>query len=226
MTEVDIQTNSAFFKGPAFRPDPVQGHGNRTSYAQRLIESPALYSDAHNAGAANRNPDDIGFFALVAEDFRTQGDGVLSQGFWVLFWHRFGNWRMSVKPKALRAPLSLAYKVGAKLSQWFAGIDLPYTVNVGRRVKLEHFGGMILVARAIGDDVIIRQNTTFGIARTDRLREWPVIGDRADVGAGAAILGRVDIGQGAKIGANAVVLKNVPEGAVAVGVPARIVSQG
>ena len=225
MTEVDLQTNGAFFDGPAFRPDPVQGGGNRISYARRLIESPTHYSDAHNAGAANRNPDDITFFALVAEDYRSQDGGLLSQGFWALFWHRFGNWRMSVKPKALRAPLSVTYKIGAKLTQWFAGIDLPYTVNIGRRVRLEHFGGMILVARAIGDDVTIRQNTTFGIVRTDRLRDWPVIGDGADIGAGAAILGRVDVGLGAKVGANAVVLQDVPESAVAVGVPARIVTK-
>lgn len=225
MTEVDLQTDGALFDGSAFRPDPVKGGGNRISYAQRLIESPTLYSDADNAGVANRNPEDISFFALIAEDYQSQGDGFLSQGFWALFWHRFGNWRMSVKPKALRAPLSMVYKFGTKLTQWFAGIDLPYTVNVGRRVRLEHFGGMILVARAIGDDVTIRQNTTFGLARTDRRRDWPVIGDGADIGAGAAILGRVDIGQGAKIGANAVVLKDVPEGAVAVGVPARIVKR-
>lgn len=225
MTELDLQTNGAYFDRPSFRPDPAQSGGNRISYAQRLIASPSLYSDADNAGAANRNPEGIGFFALIAEDYRSQGDGFLSQGFWALFWHRFGNWRMTVKPKAFRAPLSAVYKIGAKLTQWFAGIDLPYTVIVGRRVRLEHFGGMILVARAIGDDVTIRQNTTLGIARTDRLRDWPVIGDGADIGAGACILGRVDIGRNAKVGANAVVLRDVPEGAVAVGVPARIIKK-
>ena len=86
---------------------------------------------------------------------------------------------------------------------------------------------MILVARAIGDDVVIRQNTTFGIAQhATGLRDWPVIGDGVDIGVGAAILGRVDVGRGAKIGANAVVLKDIPAGAVAVGVPARIVKKG
>ncbi|WP_232520810.1 hypothetical protein [Rhodobacter sp. CZR27] len=78
---------------------------------------------------------------------------MLSQGFWALFWHRFGNWRMGVRPKLLRAPLSLAYRFGFLGCQWFCGIMLPYTCRVGRRVRLEHFGGMILVAQAIGDDV-------------------------------------------------------------------------
>ena len=225
MSKIDISTNAVLFEGPTVLTDSVPGGGTRISYAQRIIESPSLYDDTHNAGAANRNPDGIGLFALIAEDYRTQEAGFLSQGFWALFWHRFGNWRMSVRPKPLRAPLSLIYRIGAKLTQWFAGVDLPYTVNVGRRVRLEHFGGMVLVARAIGDDVTVRQNTTFGIARTDRLRDWPVIGDGVDIGVGAAILGRVDVGRGATIGANAVVLKDVPAGAVAVGVPARIVGE-
>lgn len=226
MNKIDIMLDDAVPAGPVAKPGPRPGAHASVSYAQRIIDTPSLHEEVHNSGIANRNPDGLGLMALVAEDYRTQGDGFFSQGFWALFWHRFGNWRMSVEPKPLRAPLSLIYKIGAKLTQWFAGIDLPYTVNVGRRVRLEHFGGMVLVARAIGDDVTIRQNTTFGIARADRLREWPVIGDGADIGVGAAILGRVDVGRGAKIGANAVVLKDIPEGAVAVGVPARIVRKG
>lgn len=228
MTEIDFTARGAFFDASALMqepPEPAPG-GRAISYAQRVIESPALYNDTDNAGAENRNPEGIGILALIAEDRRSQDEGLMSQGFWALFWHRFGNWRMSVKPKALRAPLSLVYRIGAKLTQWVCGIDLPYTVNVGRRVRLEHFGGMILIARAIGDDVIIRQNTTFGIARTDRLRDWPVIGDGADIGVGAAVLGRVGVGAGARIGANAVVVRDIPAAATAVGVPARVVKRG
>jgi len=223
MNNMDISLGDAFFEGTAVVPETHPEAGNRISYAQRIIDNPSLHAAAHNAGATNRNPEGIGFWALVTEDYRAQEAGFFSQGFWALFWHRFGNWRMSVHPKPLRAPLSLMYKVGAKLTQWFAGVDLPYTVNVGRRVRIEHFGGMILIARAIGDNVIIRQNTTFGLAQTDLVRQWPAIGDGVDIGTGAAILGQIDVGRGAKIGANAVVLKDVPAGAVAVGVPARIV---
>ena len=163
----------------------------------------------------------LSFWALVSEDRRTQEGGLASQGFWALFWHRFGNWRMSVRPKLLRAPLTVLYRIGTKLTEWFCGIMLPYTVIVGRRVRLEHFGGMILIASAIGDEVTIRQNTTFGIVRVGGEIEWPVIGDGADIGAGAVIIGDVKVGKGARIGANAVVLKDVPANASAVGVPAR-----
>jgi len=182
---------------------------------------PALFRP--NPGTANCNPAGIGLLALVAEDFRTNEHDLLSQGFWALFWHRFGNWRMDVKPKLLRMPLTLLYGMMYKFSQWMGGIMLPYTVRVGRRVKLEHFGGMILVAQSIGDDVIIRQNTTFGIVRLEALQDRPVIGNRVQIGAGAVILGAVHVGDDAVIGANAVVTKHVPAGAVMGGVPARLI---
>ena len=197
----------------------------RLSLAQMMVENLASPEDLGEFGHANRNPKDISFRALVAEDFRTHGRKVLSQGFWALFWHRFGNLRMSVRPKILRIPLTILYRFGRMMTELLCGIMLPYTVIVGRRVRLEHFGGMILIARAIGDDVIIRQNTTFGIARKEDLYEWPVIGDDVDIGAGAVILGDVKIGRGARIGANAVVVKDIPSGAIAVGVPARILER-
>ncbi len=191
------------------------------SQAQADIDSGVDLCDEINRGTQNRNPEGIGFFALVAEDFRNHDSYWLSQGFWALFWHRFGNLRMSVRPKIVRMPLSLLYKTGAKMSEWTGGIFLPYSVVVGRRVKLEHFGGMILVARAIGDDVIIRQNTTFGVASLRRLKDRPTIGDSVDIGTGAVILGKIAVGRGARVGANAVLSTPVPAGATVGGVPAR-----
>lgn len=178
-------------------------------------------ASAGSMGSTNENPKDLGFWALVAEDRRAQEHGLGSQGFWALFVHRFGNWRMQL-PKLLRAPMTLLYRMLYKLSHILCGIDLPYTVRVGRRVRLEHFGGMILVAESIGNDVIIRQNTTFGIKKVEGVHERPRIGDRVDIGAGAVIIGGVSIGDDAMIGANAVVVRDVPAGAVAVGVPARV----
>ena len=177
-------------------------------------------------GAENGNPPGIGFWALVAEDYRTNDRDFGSQGFWALFWHRFGNWRMSVRPKILRAPLTVLYRIMYKLCQWICGIMLPYTVRVGRRVRLDHFGGMILVAHTIGDDVIIRQNTTFGIAGLGSMHDRPIIGNGVEIGAGAVVLGRIHIGIRARIGANAVVVRDVPPGAVVGGVPARIIRPG
>lgn len=174
-------------------------------------------------GSVNRNPEDVTFWQLAAEDLHTHRGEWLSQGFWCLFWHRFGNWRMSVRWKPARMPLTGIYRLMFKLCQWIGGIELPYTVQVGRRVRLEHFGGMVLVARSIGNDVVLRQNSTLGIARDDDIAARPVLEDHVDVGAGAVLLGDIVIGRGAVIGANAVVTKDVPPMAVMVGVPARCI---
>lgn len=174
-------------------------------------------------GDRDANPPGIGLPALIAEDFRTHGRDWLSEGFWALFWHRLGNARMRL-PKPLRMVATPLYRLFFRLCARSTGIYLPYTVRVGRRVRLEHFGGMILVAQWIGDDVTIRQNTTFGIARLDALQDRPVIGNRAQIGAGAVILGSVLVGDDAVIGANAVVRRDVPDGSVAAGVPARVIA--
>ncbi|MFT7136523.1 MAG: serine acetyltransferase/acyl-CoA synthetase (AMP-forming)/AMP-acid ligase II [Akkermansiaceae bacterium] len=174
-------------------------------------------------GSKNRNPDGIGFWSLVAEDYRTNDATLGSQGFWALFVHRFGNWRMSIRPRLLRMPLSIVYRIWRKAVQVICGIKLDYTVAVGRRVKLEHFGGMMLGARAIGDDTIIRQNTTFGIRTTRDLNAKPTIGRGVDIGAGAVIVGDVRIGDNAIVGANSVVYFSVPDRAIIQGVPGKIV---
>lgn len=191
-----------------------------------MSESPAwppvLPSTTPPSGDHNANPPDIGLLALLREDFQTHEAHLFDQGFWAIAVHRLGNWRMGIRRRWLRLPLSLGYQVLAKLVEWLCGIRLPYTVVVGRRVRLWHFGGMILVAERIGDDTQIRQNTTLGLARPGEFAN-PIIGARVDIGAGACILGGVVIGDDAAIGANAVVLDHVPPGGVAVGVPARIV---
>lgn len=174
-------------------------------------------------GDVNANPPDIGFWALVAEDFRTHNREWLNQGFWTLFWHRFGNWRMSVRPRFLRFPLSMLYRFMFKCCEWFCGIKLSYNVTVGRRVRMEHFGGMVLGARAIGSDVTLRQNTTLGLASSEDLNAKPILMDHVDVGAGAVIVGDVVIGRGAIVGANAVVTRSVQDYSVVGGVPARVI---
>ena len=160
---------------------------------------------------------------MLAEDLRTHDGKVLEQGLWAVAVHRFGNWRMDVRPRPLRFPLSLLYKFLAKFVQWTCGITLPYTVKLGRRVRIWHHGGMILHAARIGDDVHIRQNTTFGVARRGDHRSLkPIIEDRVDIGCGVVIVGAITIGHDSQIGANAVVLKDVPPYSVCVGIPAKI----
>lgn len=211
---------------PYFISDFWQHAAKPIVFGDPMVSEHIPHSDtadpfAPNQGHHNKNPKGIGFWALVAEDYRTNDRDFFSQGFWALFWHRFGNWRMGLRPKLLRAPFSLIYKIMYKCCEWFGGIMLPYTVRVGRRVRIDHFGGMILVAHTIGDDVIIRQNTTFGIAGLGALHERPIIEAGVDIGAGAVIVGRVRVGAGAKIGANAVVVKDVEPNQIVGGVPAR-----
>lgn len=173
-------------------------------------------------GSRNMNPPGIGLLALLREDLRTHDGGPFEQGFWAVAVHRFGNWRMGL-PRLLRPPVTLLYRFLFKWVEWTCGITLPYTVKLGRRVRIWHHGGMVLHAASIGDDVHIRQNTTFGIARRDALHQLPVIEDRVDLGCGVAVLGAVTLGHDSMIGANAVVLKDVPPHSVAVGVPAKVV---
>jgi serine O-acetyltransferase len=185
------------------------------------IEAEMDLPPATARGRTNRNPPGLGFWALVAEDFRTHDRLLFEQGFWALFVHRFGNWRMG-QPKIVRAPCTLLYRIMFKLVEWLTGISLWYPVQVGRRVRIWHHSGIILSARAIGDDVQLRQNTTMGIRRIDRLGDQPIIGNGVDIGAGAVIVGPVLVGEGARIGANAVVTEDVPAGGRAVGNPAQI----
>jgi serine O-acetyltransferase len=182
-----------------------------------------IHPPAQAVGATNQNPPGLSFFQLLKEDYVTHDRMLLEQGFWAVAVHRFGNWRMDVRPKPLRLPFSLLYKILYKFVEWTCGISLPYTVKLGRRVRLWHHGGMILHAAGIGDDVHIRQNTTFGIARRDQLHAIPTIGDRVDIGCGACVLGPVTVGHDSVIGANAVVVRDVPPHSVAAGVPAKVI---
>lgn len=195
--------------------------GMQASQAYQEAEARFGLSPADQRGRSNRNPSGIGFWTLVAEDFRTHDRNLWEQGFWAMFVHRFGNWRMG-QPKIIRAPATVIYWILFKLVEWMAGISLWYPVELGRRVRIWHHSGIILSARVIGDDVQLRQNTTMGVRRTDRLGELPIIEAGVDIGAGAVIVGAVVVGQGARIGANAVVTEDVPAGGAAVGNPARI----
>ena len=164
-----------------------------------------------------------GLFAQIAGDWRANGRDWTRPGFRTLAVHRFGVWRMGVQPKALRGPLSLIYRFLFRHCRNVYGIELPYTVRVGQGVVIEHQGGIVIHGGSvIGDGCIIRQGCTLGIRRIDELTAAPVLEAGVDMGAGAVILGRIIIGRGARIGANAVVLIDVPAGAVALGVPARI----
>jgi serine O-acetyltransferase len=193
-----------------------------TQASAGVADAPTEGSPPLDRGDRDGNPPGIGLLALLREDLRNHGGTVFEQGFWAVAVHRFGNWRMGF-PRPIRAPLTFLYRVMFLLVECAAGISLPYTIRLGRGVRIWHHSGIILHARSIGDGVQIRQNTTMGIVSVDRPHDIPTIGNRVDIGCGACILGGVTVGDDCKIGANAVVITDIPPGSTAVGIPARVV---
>jgi serine O-acetyltransferase len=196
-----------------------------------MVEGTSVVKGEHMADAAaaapptprERGTPSTGLWALIKEDWVSCGRDWTKPGFRALAVYRFGVWRMGVRPKILRAPFSILYR------RWFRkvrngyGIELPYSAIVGRGVVIEHQSCIVIHGSAvIGDGCIIRQGVTVGNRYVEKPLEAPVLGKNVNVGAGAKILGKVVIGDGAQIGANAVVLCDVPAGAIAVGIPARI----
>lgn len=161
----------------------------------------------------------------LKEDWHTYEGDIWRQGLWVMWVYRFGQWRYGIRPAFLRKPFSLLYKILRTGCQMLTGVELPCETRVGRRLRIEHFGGIVISGdTVIGDDVVLRHGVTIGLKRTGQ-RGAPRIGNRVDIGAGAKILGNITIGDNAVIGANAVVIKDVPPGAFAAGIPARIIRQ-
>jgi serine O-acetyltransferase len=113
----------------------------------------------------------------------------------------------------------------SELGRFFTGIDIHPGAQLGRGVLMDHGLGIVIGETAIiGNDVLIYQGVTLGGTSLERKKRHPTIGDRCVIGAGAKILGNIKIGTGSRIGANSVVIGDVPEGSTAVGIPARIVS--
>jgi serine O-acetyltransferase len=165
-------------------------------------------------------------FDNIREDLRAHGGNWGAQGFWALLVYRFGRWRYGVRPAWLRQPFSLLYKLLFKLVQIVTGIELPCEVTVGRGFVIDHFGGIVVSGYAkFGDHCRIRNGVVVGLKNVDEPCA-PTIGNHVDIGAGAKLLGNIRIGDRVVIGANAVVLTDVPDDSLAVGVPAVIKPRG
>lgn len=120
------------------------------------------------------------------------------------------------------------HKISAKLisqaSRFFTGIEIHPSAKIGKRLLIDHGAGVVIGETAvIGDDCTIFQGVTLGGTGKERGKRHPTLKNGVFVGAGAKILGNIQIGSNAKIGANAVVLNDIPDGTTAVGVPARII---
>jgi len=158
-----------------------------------------------------------------AEDLRAHGGDLTRPGFRALAVHRFGNYRMHVK-RPLRAGLTLIYRFLHQYVRNHYGVEVPFSAQIGRRVVIEHQGGIVIHGDSIvGDECVIRQGVTLGNRHLDAPFDAPVLGKRVNLGAGAKLLGRIHIGDNASIGANAVVLQDIPANATAIGIPARVI---
>ena len=164
-------------------------------------------------------------FKNILADLRAYDGKWGTQGFWVMVVYRFGRWRYGVQPVLLRKFFSLIYHVLYKLVQILTGIELPCEVPVGRNFVIDHFGGIIISGYAkFGDNCRIRDGVVVGLRRVEDKRA-PIVGNNVDIGSGAKLLGQIKIGDNVLIGANAVVLCDVPDNSIAVGVPAVVKSR-
>ncbi|NEP30652.1 serine O-acetyltransferase [Moorena sp. SIO3B2] len=176
------------------------------------------------ANSTQPKTDNLGLWQQIKEDWKAHGCDWTKPGFRAVAVQRFGVWRMNIEPKLLRAPFSILYRALYRKVRNTYGIELPYTVKLGRRVIIEHQSGIVIHGDCtIGDDTILRQGVTLGNRYLDRPLDAPILGKSVNVGAGAKIFGKVTIGNGANIGANAVVLSDVPAGATVVGIPAKVI---
>jgi serine O-acetyltransferase len=114
----------------------------------------------------------------------------------------------------------------AAVARWFTGIEIHPGAQIGQRVFIDHGMGVVIGETAVvGDDCTIYQGVTLGGTSLQAIKRHPTLAKGVTVSSGAKILGNIYIGAYAKIGANAVVLQDVPENEVAVGVPAKLLNK-
>lgn len=140
-------------------------------------------------------------------------------GFHALIFFRFSNWLWRKNLRFLARWIS-------QIARFFTGIEIHPAATIGERLFIDHGMGVVIGETAkIGNDVTIYHGVTLGgVSATAGIRH-PQIGDNVIIGSGAALLGAIQVGNGARIGSNAVVVKDVPENATMVGVPARNVAE-
>ena len=138
-------------------------------------------------------------------------------GFHAMLFHRVAHrlWAAGFKWLA---------RLASHFSRWLTGIEIHPGATIGRRFFIDHGMGVVIGETAeIGDDCTLYHGVTLGGTSWNKGKRHPTLGKGVVVGAGAKILGPILVGEGARIGSNAVVVKEVPAGATAIGIPARIV---
>ncbi len=133
--------------------------------------------------------------------------------------HRLNHWLWSLGLKWLA-------RLGSHLARFLTGIEIHPGAVIGRRLFIDHGMGVVIGETSeIGDDCTLYHGVTLGGTSWEKGKRHPTLEDNVVVGAGAKVLGPITLHVGARVGSNAVVVKDVPEGATVVGIPGRIVGE-
>ena len=169
-------------------------------------------------------------FAAIREDIRSVFDRdpaarsvweviTCYPGFHARLFHRVANWFW-------RHGFKWFGRFISHFARWVTGIEIHPGATIGRRFFIDHGMGVVIGETAIiGDDVTLYHGVTLGGTSWNKGKRHPTLEDHVVVGAGAKVLGPITIHAGGKVGSNAVVVKDVPPGATAVGIPARIIEE-
>jgi serine O-acetyltransferase len=142
---------------------------------------------------------------------------LLYPGLHAVWFHRITHWLWRRNAKLLARWVS-------QLARGLTGIEIHPGATIGSGLFIDHGMGVVIGETAeVGADVTLYHGVTLGGTSTSKGKRHPTIGDRVTIGAGAKVLGNITIGSDSRIGANAVVVKSVPENSVVVGVPGQIV---
>jgi serine O-acetyltransferase len=148
----------------------------------------------------------------------------LNPSLWLIFWYRWGYWLYNEnRNRCLRLLLRPWYFCGSLLFEIFMGMRLDPSAKIGPGLYIGHYGGIrINMDARIGENCNLTHNVTIGTAGLGK-RGAPHIGNNVYIGTGATVVGRISVGDGARVAANTLVTRNVPAGATVMGVPGRIV---
>lgn len=173
----------------------------------------------------------MGLFSLIKEDFSIplKKDPAISSKIELLF--NYPGLIAIVNYRIANILYHKGFKIIARIwmgiNQMITNIDIHPACKIGRRVFIDHGIGVVIGETAeVGDDVTIYQGVSLGGVSLDKVKRHPTLENGVVVGAGAKILGNIIIGENAKIGANSVVIKDVPPDTTAVGIPARVIKKG